>query len=422
MPKINPEIEAFARIKVVGVGGSGRNAVNHMVRSKVNGVEFIVANTDAQDLHNSLASKKIHIGKNLTRGLGTGMNPELGRRAAEETKEEIQEALKGADMVFIASGMGGGTGTGASPIVAKTARELNALTIGVVTKPFFFEGSQRMNLAEMGLEALEAEVDALIVIPNDKLLNTAKDTTILSAFSQADEVLRQAVEGISDLITTPGLINVDFADIKAIMANAGTALMGIGIASGENRATEAARMAINSPLLDVSINGARGVLFAIAGNEDMTMNEIQEAAKIITESVDANAKVIFGAIIDGKVRKGEIKITVIASGFPEAGRTTPKQARIDTKRAVESVDDEDEDEEEVVESRGTLFSKKEEKLTDAARGKDKDGLERAIFNTVPEEKPRVMSVKREEEPKYEEEDEDDDLGVIPSFLRRSKLR
>jgi cell division protein FtsZ len=416
MPKINPEIEAFARIKVVGVGGSGRNAVNHMVRSKVHGVEFIVANTDAQDLHNSLAQKKIHIGKNLTRGLGTGMNPELGRRAAEETKEEIQEALKGADMVFIASGMGGGTGTGASPIIAKTSRELNALTIGVVTKPFFFEGSQRMNLAEMGLEALEAEVDALIVIPNDRLLNTAKDTTILSAFSQADEVLRQAVEGISDLITTPGLINVDFADIKAIMQDAGTALMGIGIASGENRAIEAARMAINSPLLDVSINGARGVLFAIAGNEDMTMNEIQEAAKVITESVDVNAKVIFGAIIDEKVRKGEIKITVIASGFPEAGRT-PKSDRTEMRHAGTTKDEEDDYEED---ERGTLFTKKEEKLTDAARGKSKDGLERAIFNTVPDEKPRVVSVKRDEE-KYEEE-EDDDLGVIPSFLRRSKLR
>ena len=418
MPKINPEIEAFARIKVVGVGGSGRNAVNHMVRSKVTGVEFIVANTDAQDLHNSLAQKKIHIGKNLTRGLGTGMNPELGRRAAEETKEEIQEALKGADMVFIASGMGGGTGTGASPIVAKTARELNALTIGVVTKPFFFEGNQRMNLAEAGLEALEEEVDALIIIPNDKLLNTAKDTTILSAFAQCDEVLRQAVEGISDLITTPGLINVDFADIKAIMQNAGTALMGIGIASGENRSTEAARMAINSPLLDVSINGARGVLFAIAGGEDMTMNEIQEAAKVITESVDVNAKVIFGAIIDQKLRKGEIKITVIATGFPEAGRMQKKE-RHDAKRIEQSKKDEDDEDED---DDGTLFTKREERVTDAVRTKDRDALDRAIFNTVPEEKSRTVSVKRDPEPKYEEEDEEDDLGVIPSFLRRSKLR
>ena len=418
MPKVNPEIEAFARIKVVGVGGSGRNAVNHMVRSKVNGVEFIVANTDAQDLHNSLASKKIHIGKNLTRGLGTGMNPDLGRRAAEETKEEIQEALKGADMVFIASGMGGGTGTGASPIVAKTARELNALTIGVVTKPFFFEGSQRMLLADNGLEALESEVDALIVIPNDKLLNTAKDTTILSAFAQCDEVLRQAVEGISDLITTPGLINVDFADIKAVMANAGTALMGIGIASGENRSIEAARMAINSPLLDVSINGARGVLFAIAGSEDMTMSEIQEAAKIITESVDANARVIFGAIIDPKLRKGEIKITVIASGFPDAAGRPQMKKVLAKERVMESRVEEEEEEE----STDTLFGESEERLVDVVR-KDKETGGRAIFNTVPEEKSRPVTVRREiEQPKFDDNEDDDDLGVIPSFLRRSKLR
>ena len=271
-----------------------------------------------------------------------------------------------------------------------------------------------MTLAENGLDALEAEVDALIIIPNDKLLNTAKDTTILSAFAQCDEVLRQAVEGISDLITTPGLINVDFADIKAIMANAGTALMGIGTASGESRAIDAARMAINSPLLDVSINGARGVLFAIAGSEDMTMNEIQEAAKIITESVDANAKVIFGAIIDPKLRKGEIKITVIASGFPEAGRISMKKP----DRMQRSNDPLDEEENE--ESDDTLFVK-DEKFSDVAR-KDKEGAERAIFHTVPEEKTRVVSVRREEEVKIEEEDDDDDLGVIPSFLRRSKLR
>lgn len=415
MPKVNPEIEAFARIKVVGAGGSGRNAVNHMVRSKVNGVEFIVANTDAQDLHNSLANKKIHIGKNLTRGLGTGMNPDVGRRAAEETKEEIQEALKGADMVFIAGGMGGGTGTGASPVIAKTAREIGALTIGVVTKPFFFEGAQRMNIADMGLEALEAEVDALIVIPNDKLLNTAKDTTILSAFAQCDEVLRQAVEGISDLITTPGLINVDFADIRAIMANAGTALMGIGVAGGENRAADAARQAINSPLLDVSITGARGVLFAIAGGEDMTMNEIQEAAKIITESVDTNAKVIFGTIIDNKVRKGEIKITVIASGFP-TGNTSKRppvsrEAKEKTQKPTAP--------EKRTEEGGALFAETEEQDDTESNEKEERG---AIFNTIPEEKQRSVFVNREETKKFSDDEEEDDLGVIPSFLRRSKLR
>ena len=319
MPKINPEIEAFARIKVIGVGGSGGNAINHMVSSDVTGVEFIAMNTDAQDLHKSLATKKIHIGKNLTRGLGTGMNPEVGKRAAEETIEEIQGITKGADMVFIACGMGGGTGTGAAPIIAKTAKEQGALTVAVVTKPFFFEGSQRMRLANEGLANLGAEVDAMIVIPNDRLLGIIdKSTTCLSAFAMCDQVLRQAVEGISDLITTPGIINVDFADIKAIMQNTGSALMGIGSAIGENRAEEAAKAAINSPLLDISIEGARGVLFAIAGGDDMTMFEIQEAAKVITESIDPDAKVIFGAIKDGKLKKDEVRVTVIATGFPNA--------------------------------------------------------------------------------------------------------
>ncbi|MFA5987466.1 MAG: cell division protein FtsZ [Candidatus Paceibacterota bacterium] len=316
MPKINPEIEAFARIKVIGVGGSGGNAVNHMVNSEVGGVEFIVMNTDAQDLHKSAASKKVHIGKNLTRGLGTGMNPELGKRAAEETIEEIQSITKGADMVFLACGMGGGTGTGAAPIVAKTAKDHGVLTVAVVTKPFFFEGTQRMKLAIEGLANLQKEVDAIIVIPNDRLLGIIdKDTTCTAAFAICDEILKQAVEGISDLITTPGMINVDFADIRAVMQNAGPALMGIGTGSGENRAEMAAKAAINSPLLDLSIEGARNVLFAIAGGEDMTMHEIQEAAKVITQSIDPDAKVIFGTIKDDKLKKDEVKVTVIASGF-----------------------------------------------------------------------------------------------------------
>ncbi len=318
MPKVEPAVEAFARIKVIGVGGSGKNAVNHMVNSKIKGIDFIVMNTDAQDLHNSLASKKIHIGKNLTRGLGTGMNPEIGRKAAEETKEEIQGILKGADMVFIACGMGGGTGTGATPVIAGIAREQGALTIAVVTRPFSFEGSHRAKLAELGLEELRKQVDALIIIPNDRVMSIAdKDTTFKSAFSMCDEVLRQAVEGISDLITTPGIINVDFADIRAVLANAGSAILGIGSASGENRAEEAALMAINSPLLDLSMSGAKGVLFAIAGGDDLRMHEINEVAKIITDSIDPDARVIFGAIYDDKLKKNEIKITVIASGFPE---------------------------------------------------------------------------------------------------------
>ena len=317
MAKINPEIETFARIKVIGVGGSGKNAVNHMIEGKVRGVEFIVMNTDTQDLHNSLADKKIHIGKNLTRGLGAGMNPDVGKKAAEETKAEIQDVIKGSDMVFIACGMGGGTGTGAAPIVARSAKEQGILTVAVVTKPFFFEGNQRGRIAEQGLAELEKEVDAIIVIPNDKLLQIAgKDMGFRDAFALCDNVLQQAVEGISDLITTPGVINVDFADIKSIMADTGTALMGIGLGAGEGRASRAATEAINSPLLEVSINGAKGVLFAISRGDDLTIHEIQEAAKVITESIDKDARVIFGTIRDERLKKGEVKVTVIATGFP----------------------------------------------------------------------------------------------------------
>jgi cell division protein FtsZ len=317
MPKINQEIQSFARIMVIGIGGSGKNAVNHMINSKVKGVSFICMNTDTQDLHHSLAEKKIHIGKNLTKGLGAGMDPEIGKKAAEETKSEIQDVIKGADMIFLACGMGGGTGTGAAPIVARAAKEQGILTVAVVTKPFFFEGSHRMKIAEKGIEELAKEVDAIIIIPNDKLLQLAeKNTNFKDAFIRCDDVLRQAVEGISDLITTPGIINVDFADIKAVMANAGSALMGIGSASGEKRAEKAALDAINSPLLEISIHGAKGVLFAISGGDDLTINEIQEAAKIITESIDKDAKVIFGTIHDEKLKKGELKVTVIATSFP----------------------------------------------------------------------------------------------------------
>ncbi|MEK7090618.1 MAG: cell division protein FtsZ [Patescibacteria group bacterium] len=324
MPNLKPEVEAFARIKVVGVGGSGSNAVDHMIHSKVRGVDFVAVNTDMQDLHHTSANKKIHIGKNLTKGLGAGMNPEIGRQAAEETRDEIQEVLKGADMVFVTCGFGGGTGTGASPVVAHSAKSQGILTIGVVTKPFTFEGAERGRLAEEGLARLRENVDALIVIPNDRLLAaTSKDTTFLSAFAMSDDILRQAVEGISDLIMLPGIINVDFADVRAIMQNAGSALMGVSSATGEKRAEEAARGAINSPLLDFSIDGAKGVLFAIAGGPDMTLWEIQEAAKIITESMDKSARVIFGAIHDERLRKNELKITVIAAGFPEKANMKP---------------------------------------------------------------------------------------------------
>jgi len=316
MPKLNPEIQSFARIMVIGIGGSGKNAINHMINSKVKGVSFICMNTDTQDLHHSLAEKKIHIGKNLTKGLGAGMNPEIGKKAAEETKSEIQDTIKGADMIFVACGMGGGTGTGAAPIVARAAKEQGILTVAVVTKPFFFEGNHRMKIAEKGIEELAKEVDAIIIIPNDKLIQLSdKTTNFKDAFARCDNVLRQAVEGISDLITTPGIINVDFADIRAIMSDAGSALMGIGLASGDGRASKAALQAINSPLLEVSINGAKGVLFAISGGDDITIHEIQEAAKIITESIDKDAKVIFGTIKDDKLKKGELKVTVIATSF-----------------------------------------------------------------------------------------------------------
>ncbi len=404
MPNITPDIEAFARIKVLGTGGSGGNAVNHMITSKVRGVDFIAINTDAQDLHRSLAKRKIHIGKNLTRGLGTGMNPDLGRRAVEETKDEIQEVVKGADMVFVAGGLGGGTCSGASPMVARIAKELGCLTVAVVTKPFYFEGRQRGRIADAALEELRKEVDAIIVIPNDKLLSAiSKDTTVKNAFAMCDEILRQAVEGISDLITTPGIINIDFADIRTIMENAGSALMGIGSASGENRAVEAAKAAINSPLLDVSIAGAKGVLFSIAGGEDLTMFEIQDAAKVITESIDPDAKIIFGTVRDDKLRKNEIKITVIATGFPEGTLNNQKPAgQIPSN---------------VAESTIGSFMKNTEK------GK--------IFHTNPEPKkdPRevisekMSDVKKEKtESKNNTNNDDDDWGAIPAFLRRSRLK
>ncbi len=404
MPNITPEIEAFARIKVIGVGGSGKNAVNHMINSKVKGVDFISINTDAQDLHHSLAKKRIHIGKNLTRGLGTGMNPEMGKRALEETKEDVQDALKGSDMVFVACGLGGGTGTGASPIVARTAKELGALTVAVVTKPFFFEGQARSKIAETGLEELRKEVDAIIVIPNDRLLSTIdKNTTVKNAFSICDEILRQAVEGISDLITTPGLINIDFADIRTVMESAGSALMGIGSAMGENRAIEAAKRAINSPLLDVSINGARGVLFSIAGGEDLTMFEIQDAAKIITESVDPNAKVIFGTVRDDKLKKGEVKVTVIAAGFPE-GLLSNAEAQAKSPATETFTAPEIKPKEDVAPTmRSRMFGTNPSVQMPSAK----------IVEKVVEDKRDL---------KNEVQSDDDDWGAVPAFLRRSKLK
>ncbi len=315
MAEVKPAVETFAKIKVVGVGGSGGSAINRMIDCGIRGVEFIAVNTDVQALHYNKASKKIHIGKNITRGLGAGMNPDLGRQSAEEAQNDIRDFLKDADMVFITCGLGGGTGTGASPAIAEIARDMGALTVAVVTKPFSFEGAQRKNIAERGLSELADKVDTIITIPNDKLLQVIdKKTSLLDAFMVVDEVLRQGVQGISELITVPGLINVDFADVKAVMANAGSALMGIGQASGENKAIEAAKTAINSPLLEMSIEGARGILFTVVGGPNLTMHEVNEAAKVITSSADEDAKIIFGAVIDDKY-KDEIKVTVVATGF-----------------------------------------------------------------------------------------------------------
>lgn len=311
---------SFASIKVVGVGGSGGNAVQRMISAKLRGVEFVAINTDNQALANNDAPIKIQIGKDTTRGLGAGADPEMGRKAIEENKDEVYEALKGADMVFVTCGMGGGTGTGAAPFVAEISKELGSLTVAVVTKPFSFEGHRRRKVAELGIAELKDKVDTLITIPNDRLLQVIdKKTSLFDAFGVVDDVLRQGVQGISDLITLHGIINVDFADVKAIMQDAGSALMGIGRGSGDNRAVEAARAAIESPLLDMSIDGAKGILFNITGGTDLGMYEIDEAAKTITEAADDDANIIFGAIID-EAMQGEVKITVIATGFDTDAR------------------------------------------------------------------------------------------------------
>ncbi|MEN9557819.1 MAG: cell division protein FtsZ [Candidatus Parcubacteria bacterium] len=326
MAEIKPNIETFANIKVVGVGGSGGSALNRMVMAKIRGVDFIAMNTDVQALHQSLATTKIHIGKEATRGLGAGMDPEVGLHAAEESMDEIRAALEGADMVFVTCGLGGGTGTGAGPKVAEIAREVGALTVAVVTRPFAFEGMARKAIADAGYDRMANAVDTIITIPNDRILQiTDRKTSLLDAFEIADDVLRQGVQGISELITVPGLINVDFADVRAIMANRGSALMGIGRGHGENRAADAAKAAIASPLLEVSIDGAQGILFTITGGSNLGMYEVSEAAKVITHSADPTAKVIFGANIDESM-KDEVKVTVVATGFD--ARPIPPKPRM----------------------------------------------------------------------------------------------
>jgi cell division protein FtsZ len=358
MAEILPEVDTSARIKVLGVGGGGGSAINRMIDSNMNGVEFAVINTDAQALLHSNALHKIHIGRETTRGLGAGADPEVGRRAAEESEKEIYEAVKGADMVFITLGEGGGTGTGSAPVIAAAAREAGALVVGIVTKPFTFEGERRRRSAEAGINELRETVDTLITIPNDRLLQMIdRKTSLVDAFGIVDDVLQQGVKGISDLIVVHGLINLDFADVKAIMSNAGSALMGIGRARGDNRAIEAAREAIDSPLLETSIEGARGVLFNITGGRNMTMHEIDEAAKTITDAVDPDANIIFGAVLDDTM-EDDIKITVVATGF-EGAQRAKHAAPIVISHAVK----EEVIEEEVVEEEpAAVFAESEEDL------------------------------------------------------------
>ncbi len=393
--EVKPDIETLAKIKVVGVGGSGGAAINRMISTKLKGVEFVAINTDAQALQHSRAGTKLHIGTATTRGLGAGMDPDLGKKSAEESRDEIKEVLKGADMVFLTCGLGGGTGTGAGPLVAELAREAGALTIAVVTKPFAFEGAQRKSIAERGADDLVDKVDTIITIPNDRLLQLIdKKTSLLEAFSIVDDVLRQGVQGISELVTVPGLINVDFADVKAIMQNAGSALMGIGVASGENRATEAAKSAVDSPLLELGIDGARGVLFTITGGPDLTMYEVNEAARIITAAADPNAKIIFGAVIDEGM-KDDIKVTVIATGFAQTA--SPKKVQAAPSAAPFS-------------SPSYL---RQERVSTPESFKDKDeevsGFQERSLKTTPKPKPVT--------PREAKEEGDDDYE-IPAFIRR----
>lgn len=384
---IKPQTASFAKIRVIGVGGGGNNAVNSMVDSgSIQGVDFIGINTDSQALLNSQASTKIQIGENLTRGLGSGGNPEMGREAAEESREKIKDLLEGSDMVFLTAGMGGGTGTGATPVIAEVAQEVGALTVAVVTKPFMFEGTRRMVSAEEGIEELKDKVDTLIVIPNQRILEVVdKKLSLLEAFRVADSVLTHGVQGISDLITISGLINVDFADVKSIMSNSGTALMGIGVGVGENRAQLAAKQATSSPLLEVSMDGARGVLFNITGSSDLSMAEVDEASRIIAKAADPDANIIFGATIDEDLHD-QIKITVIATGFDESRRRLQQMVSRDLQEEQPAVQSEPDDR------------------------RDRSYYFGGNNNTEEPQQPEPQ------QPKQKEEDED--IFDIPAFLRQ----
>ncbi len=377
----------MAKIKVVGVGGGGGNAVSRMRKDLFRGVDFVAINTDTQDLELCRADIKIHIGKNLTKGLGTGMNPELGRQAAEETRSEIFEALKGADLVFVTAGLGGGTGSGASEVVAGVAKEIGALTIAVVTKPFTFEGAQRSRIAQDAASRLKDKVDTMIVIPNDRIFSVIeKDTTLVKAFEIVDDILKYSIQGISDLIAMPGIINVDFADVKAIMENAGSALVGIGLGSGQDRAMSAVTQAINSPLLEVSIEGAKGVLFGVSGTKDLKMSEINEIAKTISDAVDPTAKIIFGAYHDKNMKSGQLKVTIVATGFSG----TPAFQKTTTA------------------SLSSLFNAPAEKKADHG----------AAFER--EEREMEKLEKEESRPSRQKMEPKKDIWDIPAFMRKKK--
>lgn len=435
MPQVTPEIETFARIKVVGVGGAGGAAINRMVDAGVQGVEFIAVNTDAQALHHSKAQTKIHIGGDATRGLGAGADPGVGEDAAKVSMDDIKKAMQGADMVFVTIGAGGGTGSGAGHVVAQAAREAGALVVGFATRPFAFEGEKRKRNSEYAIEKLRGNVDTLITIPNDRLLQTIdRKTPLLEAFKVADDVLRQGVQGISDLITVHGLINLDFADVKTVMSNAGSALMGIGRASGDDRAVEAAHQAIESPLLEVSIDGARGILFNVIGGLDMSMHEINAAAEAITAAADPDANIIFGATIDPSL-EGEIIITVVATGFdsayyanrqkvstPIASATSddsdvdPDAAKLAAEFAVDESDDEAEQTSIPATETAKTVSDEDIKSVDLDLDKQKsDDSAIDIKETDEKPLPNIWSFDGDE-------DKDEDKFDKPSFLRRLKRR
>lgn len=431
MPQVAPAVETFARIKVIGIGGAGGAAINRMVESGVSGVEFIVVNTDAQALHHSKAQTKIHIGGDTTRGLGAGADPTVGQKAAQESLDEIKKAVEGADMVFVTIGAGGGTGSGAGHIVAKAAKDAGALVVGFATKPFAFEGEKRRRNAESAIDNLRSSVDTLIVIPNDRLLQTIdRQTPLLEAFKVADDVLRQGVQGISDLITVHGLINLDFADVKTVMSNAGSALMGIGRASGENRAVAAAQQAVESPLLEVSIDGARGILFNVIGGNDMSMHEINTAAETITAAADPDANIIFGATITPEL-EGEVIITVVATGFDasyfsnraadnkQAATVTPSAGPAEEKMMKDiDMDLHDEDEEEEFHTDKPMPNiwaldnehpdEKEEK---------KDAAQESAVEAAPDDMPTES-----EATFFGSDSSDEEEFEKPSFLRRLKNR